>query len=67
MLKIIPNPDREMYETVTKEVEANDGYCCCRLSRDSNARCMCKDFKEQQTEGLCYCERFMKVEVSEDA
>ena len=67
MLKIIPNPDREMYEAVTKEVKANDGYCCCRLSRDSSARCMCKDFKEQQTEGLCYCERFMKVEVSEDA
>ena len=22
-----------------------------------------KDFKEQKTEGLCYCERFMKVEV----
>ena len=66
MLKIIPNPDKEMYEAVTKEVKANDGYCCCRLVRDKNTRCVCKDFKNQQTEGLCYCERFMKVEVDNE-
>lgn len=65
MLKIIQNPDKEVYEAATKAVKANDGYCCCRLSRDKNARCMCKDFRDQTTEGLCYCERFMKVEVSE--
>ena len=52
-----------MYEAVTKEVKANDGYCCCRLVRDKNTRCVCKDFKDQQTEGLCYCERFMKVKT----
>ena len=66
MLKIIKNPGEDMYEAVTKEVQANDGYCCCRLVRDSHTRCMCKDFKDQQTEGLCYCERFMKVKVEDD-
>lgn len=50
-----------MYEAVTKDIKANDGYCCCRIVRDNHTRCMCKDFKEQQTEGLCYCERFMKI------
>lgn len=66
MLKIIPNPDKAMYEAVTREVKANDGYCCCRLVRDNNTRCVCKDFKDQQTEGLCYCERFMKVEMADN-
>ena len=56
-----------MYEAVTKEVKANDGYCCCRIVRNENTRCVCKDFKEQQTEGLCYCERFIKKEVASDA
>lgn len=67
MLKIFPNPDKEVYESVTKEIKANDGYCCCRIVRNENTRCMCKDFKEQQVEGSCYCERFIKKEVTPDA
>ena len=67
MLKILPNPDREMYELVTEAVKNNDGYCCCRVRRDSDTRCICREFREQTTEGLCYCERFIKKEVSEDA
>lgn len=67
MLKIFPNPDKEVYESVTKEIKANDGYCCCRIVRNENTRCVCKDFKEQQTEGLCYCERFIKKEVVSNA
>lgn len=67
MLKIIPNPDKEVYESVTNEIKNNDGYCCCRIIRNENTRCMCKDFKEQQTEGLCYCERFLKTEVNNNA
>lgn len=67
MLKIFPNPDKEVYESVTKEIKANDGYCCCRIVQNENTRCMCKDFKEQQVEGLCYCERFIKTEVNNNA
>lgn len=63
MLKIIPNPNKEVYEAETKAVKNSDGYCPCRLVRNADTKCMCKDFKEQKTAGLCYCERFMKVEV----
>jgi ferredoxin-thioredoxin reductase catalytic subunit len=63
MLKIIPNPNKEVYETETKAVKESGGYCPCRLVHNQDTKCVCKDFKEQKTEGLCYCERFMKVEV----
>ena len=66
MLKIIPNPDKEMYIAVTEAVKKNDGYCCCRIVKNKDTKCMCKEFKDQQFTGLCYCERFMKVEVSDE-
>ena len=66
MLKIIPNPDKDMYDSVTAAVKINDGYCCCRIVKNKDTKCICKKFKDQQTEGLCYCERFMKVEVSDN-
>lgn len=66
MLKIIPNPDEEMYSTVTEAVKKNDGYCCCRIVKNKDTKCMCKEFKDQQSTGLCYCERFMKVEVNNE-
>lgn len=66
MLKIIPNPDEEMYIAVTEAVKKNDGYCCCRIAKNKDTKCMCKEFKDQQFTGLCYCERFMKVEVDNE-
>lgn len=61
MLKIIKNPDKAIYETVTKEVENNDFYCPCRLEHTPDTKCMCKEFRDQMTEGECHCGRFIKV------
>ena len=46
-LKIIKNPNNEIYESVTQAVKDNNGYCCCLLERNSNTKCPCKDFLEQ--------------------
>jgi hypothetical protein len=45
-------------------VEANDGYCPCMIERTPDTKCMCREFREKQTPGLCHCGRFGKV-VSE--
>lgn len=63
MLKIIPNPDPEQFEMITKKVLANDGYCPCLLEKNEDTKCMCKDFREQEKEGFCHCKRFKKVET----
>lgn len=42
-------------------VEANDGYCPCMVERNQDTKCMCKDFREQES-GRCHCGRFEKVE-----
>ena len=54
-MKIIEvNPD------FRKAVEDNDGYCPCMVERTPDTKCMCKDFREQES-GLCHCGRFEKV------
>lgn len=62
MLKIIPNPDKNVYDTVSDAVAKAGGYCPCRLAKNPDTKCVCKDFREQKEEGYCYCERFCKVE-----
>ena len=63
MLKIIKNPDKKVYEQVTKAVEQNDGYCPCELLRTADTKCICTNFKQQQTEGECHCGRYKKIGV----
>lgn len=60
MLKIVKNPDDKIYYNVTKAVKANNGYCPCMLLRNDDTKCICKSFKEQETEGECHCGRYIK-------
>lgn len=61
MLKIIKNPNKEIFDEVTKAVQENDGYCPCELQKNEDTKCMCKNFKEQNIEGECHCGRYVKV------
>lgn len=62
MLKIIKNPDIEIYNEVTRAVKNNDGYCPCMLEKTEDTKCPCKDFREQTTEGECHCGRYLKTQ-----
>lgn len=42
-------------------VAANDGYCPCAIERTPDTKCICKEFREQESEGPCHCGRYMKV------
>lgn len=66
MLKIIKNPDEEKYKEVTMAVIQNGGYCPCLVFKTEDTFCMCKDFREQKTEGFCHCGRFKKVELTDE-
>lgn len=66
MLKIVKNPDEEIFKSVLSEVKANDGYCPCRLEKTPSTKCPCLEFREQITEGECHCGAYCKVEVSDE-
>ncbi len=61
-MKIIKNPNTEIYNEVTRAVEENDGYCPCELQRTADTKCICKAFREQKHSGECYCGRYIKKE-----
>lgn len=62
MLKIKKNPNDEIYESVTKAVQDNDGYCPCMIIKNPDTKCPCKEFREQDIEGECHCGRYIKVD-----
>jgi hypothetical protein len=56
MLKI-----KEVDPSIKKLVDDNGGYCPCAVLKNADTRCVCKEFREQQTPGLCHCGRYEKV------
>jgi ferredoxin-thioredoxin reductase catalytic subunit len=63
-MKIRENPDKEIVRTVREGLKAKDGYCPCRLGKDEDNKCMCKEFREQikdpNFEGYCHCLLYYK-------
>lgn len=46
--------------SVADLVKANDGYCPCAIPKTPDTKCICKEFREQES-GLCHCGRYKKV------
>ena len=54
----------EINPEIRADVEANNGYCPCAIWQTPDTKCMCKDFREQES-GLCHCGRFEKVRAED--
>lgn len=59
-MKIIENPDKELVATIRKQLKENGGYCPCRLQKTDDSKCICKEFREQES-GECHCGLYIKV------
>lgn len=57
--KIYSNPDKEYVKEIKQKLKENGGYCPCRLSKSEDTKCMCKEFREQES-GYCHCGLFYK-------
>lgn len=51
--------DKELVEEIKTKLKGNGGYCPCRLERTPDTKCMCKEFREQES-GECHCGLFVK-------
>lgn len=60
-MKIVVSSDKELVKEVRDGLKRTGGFCPCRVAQTEDTRCMCKDFREQHTEGECYCGLFSKV------
>ena len=56
-MKIIQLPNTD---NIKQAVKDNDGYCPCRISKNKDTKCMCKEFREM-SEGVCHCGLYQKI------
>ena len=58
------NDDKEIVNTIKEGLKKNNGYCPCRVEKNEDTKCMCKEFREQiadpNFEGYCHCMLYYK-------
>lgn len=58
------NDDKEIVKTIKEGLKKNNGYCPCRIEKNEDTKCMCKEFREQiadpNFEGYCHCMLYYK-------
>lgn len=60
MIKIILNPDLEKVKEIKDKIKEKGGYCPCKLLKNDDTKCMCREFREQK-EGECHCGLYIKI------
>ena len=62
-LRIKANPNPEKFAEVSAAIQAEDGYCCCKLQHIPENKCVCREFYNQDTPGFCSCGKYYKTPV----
>ncbi len=57
MIRVSDNAD--LVAEIRKQLKENGGYCPCRIDKTEDTKCMCKEFREQET-GECHCGLYIK-------
>ena len=60
-MRIVVNNDESLVNSIRKKLKDNDGYCPCRLVKNEDTECMCKDFINCNDPGPCHCGLYVKV------
>ena len=60
-MKIKLSEDKELVSAIREGLKKTGGYCPCRLSKNEDTKCPCKEFREQTEPGECHCGLFEKV------
>lgn len=60
-MKITVSKDKELVKKIRQKLKENDGYCPCRLEKNRDTKCICKEFLEQAS-GTCHCGLYNKEE-----
>ena len=64
-VKIKLNPNQEVADRIKQALKDNDNYCPCRLIKNEDTKCMCKEFREQIESGVpgeCHCKLYVAME-----
>ena len=54
------NENKTLVKEIRKKLKENDNYCPCKLVKNEDTKCMCKEFREQES-GECHCGLYIKT------
>lgn len=62
-MKIIPNPNwtKEQISLFRQKLRESNGYCPCRIDKNQDTKCLCKEFRESQELGECHCGLYVRI------
>lgn len=58
MIKVVTNSDKNLVKEIREKIKENNGHCACAITFDDDNVCICKDFRDQISEGKsgeCHC------------
>jgi len=58
-MKIRVSDDTELVAEIRQKLKENNNYCPCRIEKTDDTKCMCKEFREQES-GECHCGLYVK-------
>lgn len=61
-MKIKVSDNKELVTEIKQKLKDNGGFCPCRLVKNEDTKCPCKEFREQTEPGECHCGLLTKVE-----
>ncbi len=63
-MEILLNADENIVKAIKEGLKEKNGYCPCKLGKEEENKCMCKEFREQikdpNFEGYCHCMLYYK-------
>lgn len=51
--------DKELEKEIRQRIKDNNGYCPCKILKNDDTKCICKEFLEQES-GECHCGLYYK-------
>jgi len=68
-MKIVLNSDKDYVKEIRDKLADNDGFCPCRVIKNEDTKCMCKDFKDKVADGYigeCHCGLYVSVDNNDE-
>ena len=60
-MRVVLNKDKEHVDKIKSALKENGMFCPCSLEKSPDTICMCKEFRDQNTPGLCHCGLYEKI------
>ncbi len=61
-VKVVVSDNKDLVEDIRRLLKENGGYCPCKLVKNEDSICMCKEFRDGGL-GECHCGLYVKVEM----